>query len=542
MGFIFSENQKTNSETGKSLFDFADSLKIRVPTSCARNGECHECIVQVSDNNSILSPKTDAEKFLGDGYRLACQAHITSDKNDLHFNVLRRQPKILESGTKRKYDFSPLTYKKNNKVISVSTGNEIVLSQRITKIFGIACDIGTTTIVCSLINLENGLTIGSSSFENPQRFGGSDTLNRISYDTRSHPGELKSVLISGLNFEIGELCKKFKIRRRHIYEMIIVGNTTMRDIFFGFDVSSVGQKPYKSITQLALEKGKIQTTSVYSLASDLGLRINPNANVFSPPIIACHIGSDVTADLVSIAADESEDNFILLDVGTNTEIVLGNKDNLVAASCPAGPAFEGGEVMHAMPGYDGAIEKFDITNGKQNFSTISNIEPQGICGSGLIDLLASLKQNSIINELGVLADGSDHYLIKDTQGIKITRSDMSALAQAKAANYCGQSIALKNSGIDISNFSKMYLGGGFANYINVENAIKIGFIVDTPNAEIIKIGNSALEGAVALLLSSNLRSKFEELVKSIKHVELETDTEFFDHFVEGCQFKELTIM
>ena len=331
MGFIFSENQKTTSEIGKSLFDFADSLKIRVRTSCARNGDCHECIVQVSDNSNVLSPKTESEKFLGDGYRLACQANITSDQKDLNFNVLRRQPKILESGIKRKYNFSPLTYIKNNNVISSSSGKELILSQKLTPIFGIACDIGTTTIVCSLINIENGLIIGSSSFENPQRFGGSDTLNRISYDTRSHPGELKSVLISGLNFEIGQLCKKFKVRRRHIYEMIIVGNTTMRDIFFGYDVSSVGQKPYKSITQLALENGEIQTTSLNSFASELGIRIHPNANVFSPPIIACHIGSDVTADLVSIAADESDDNFILLDVGTNTEIVLGNKDNLVAA-------------------------------------------------------------------------------------------------------------------------------------------------------------------------------------------------------------------
>ena len=146
MGFIFSENHKTTSEVGKSLFDFADSLKIRVPTSCARNGECHECIVQVSDNHNILSPKTESEIFLGDGYRLACQANITSDQKDLSFNVLRRQPKILESGIKRKYNFSPLTYIKNNNVISSSSGKELILSQNLTPIFGIACDIGTTTI------------------------------------------------------------------------------------------------------------------------------------------------------------------------------------------------------------------------------------------------------------------------------------------------------------------------------------------------------------------------------------------------------------
>ena len=420
--------------------------------------------------------------------------------------------------------------------------NNIVLSEKVTPIYGIAADIGTTTVACSLIDLVTGKIIGISSFENPQRFGGSDTLNRISYETTKYPGELQAVIISGLNFEIGELCKKNKIRRSHIYEMVIVGNTTMRDIFFGIDVAGVGQKPYKSITQLELEEGKSTTTSVSNKAKNLGIRINKNADVISPPLISCHIGSDVTADLISIAFENIKENFMLLDVGTNTEIILGNKDNLVAASCPAGPAFEGGEVTYAMPGYDGAIEKFSIDKGSQKYDTINNSDAQGICGSGLIDLLASLKSNSIINELGVLTNGDNFFELENTNGIKLSRSDMSALAQAKAANYCGQSIAIKRSGIDINEFKQLFLSGGFANYINVENAKKIGFLIDTPNANILKIGNSALNGAIIYLLDINTRLKIESIVNSIKHVELETDENFFEHFVEGCQFKELKVM
>ena len=540
MGYIKSDNNRTDSSLGKSLFDFADTLSIRVPTSCGRTGECHECIIQITDGSENLSKKEDIENFLGSEFRLACQAKIINDKNDVSFNVLRRQPKILESGKSRNLNLEPSVFIDEGKVIHKT--EKTILSEKITPIFGIAVDLGTTTVVCSLVDLLNGKIIATSSFENPQRFGGSDTLNRISYETTKFPGELKSVIISGLNFEIGELCKKNKIRRSHIYELVIVGNTTMRDIFFGIDVAPVGQKPYKSITQLELEDGKRTTTSLLYNAFDLGIRINKKGKIISPPLISSHIGSDITADLVAISADTHEDNFILLDVGTNTEIVIGNKDNLVAASCPAGPAFEGGEVMYAMPGYDGAIEKFEINNGDESFSTINDIPPQGICGSGLIDLLATLKSNSIINELGVLSDGSDYYELKNSNGIKISRSDMSALAQAKAANYCGQSIALKNSSIDINNFNKLYLSGGFANYINVENAIKIGFIIDTPNTEIIKIGNSALQGAIMLLLNVSLRSKFDNLVKSIKHIELETDENFFEHFVEGCQFKELSVM
>ena len=539
-GFIYSDNKKAKSLKGKSLFDFADTLNIRVPTSCRRNGECHECIVQVSNGQDNLALKDQSEEFLTNDYRLACQAKINIDTADIKFNVLRRQPKILEDFTKKKLVINSKVIIKDDKVIDKN--NNITLSEKLTSVYGIAADIGTTTVACSLIDLTSGKIIGISSFENPQRFGGSDTLNRISYETTKFPGELKSVIISGLNFEIGELCKKFKIRRSHIYEMIIVGNTTMRDIFFGIDVAGVGQRPYKSLTQLDLEEGRSSTTSVVKKASELGIRINKNAEVISPPLISCHIGSDVTADLISIDVENIEDNFMLLDVGTNTEIILGNKDNLVAASCPAGPAFEGGEVTYAMPGYDGAIEKFSIDKGNQKFDTINNSDAQGICGSGLIDLLASLKSNSIINELGVLNNGDDFFELENTNGIKLSRSDMSALAQAKAANYCGQSIAIKKSGINIDEFKQLFLSGGFANYINVDNAKKIGFLIDTPNADILKIGNSALNGAIIYLLDVDSRVRIESIVNSIQHVELETDENFFDHFVEGCQFKELKVM
>ena len=539
-GYIYSDNKKAKSIKGKTLFDFADTLNIRVPTSCRRNGECHECIVQVSNGNDNLETKDQSEDFLTNDYRLACQAKINIDTSDIKFNVLRRQPKILEEFTNNKIVLNSKVIIKDDYVFDKK--NNIVLSEKVTPIYGIAADIGTTTVACSLIDLGSGKIIGISSFENPQRFGGSDTLNRISYETTKYPGELQAVIISGLNFEIGELCKKNKIRRSHIYEMVIVGNTTMRDIFFGIDVAGVGQKPYKSITQLELEEGKSTTTSVSNKAKNLGIRINKNADVISPPLISCHIGSDVTADLISIDVENIKENFMLLDVGTNTEIILGNKDNLVAASCPAGPAFEGGEVTYAMPGYDGAIEKFSIDKGSQKYDTINNTDAQGICGSGLIDLLASLKSNSIINELGVLTNGDNFFELENTNGIKLSRSDMSALAQAKAANYCGQSIAIKRSGIDINEFKQLFLSGGFANYINVENAKKIGFLIDTPNANILKIGNSALNGAIIYLLDINSRLKIESIVNSIKHVELETDENFFDHFVEGCQFKELKVM
>ena len=226
-GYIYSDNKKTKSLKGKSLFDFADTLSIRVPTSCRRNGECHECIVNVNEGEENLIPKDISEEFLTDSYRLACQAKIDNEFSDIKFNVLRRQPKILEDLKQKDLILNSKIIVKDDAIFD--KGNSTILSTKVTPIYGIAADIGTTTVACSLVDLVTGEIIGISSFENPQRFGGSDTLNRISYETTKFPGELQAVIISGLNFEIGELCKKYKVRRSHIYEMVIVGNTTMRE-------------------------------------------------------------------------------------------------------------------------------------------------------------------------------------------------------------------------------------------------------------------------------------------------------------------------
>ena len=237
------------------------------------------------------------------------------------------------------------------------------------RILGIAADIGTTTVAMNLVDLETGDILYTASFENPQRFGGSDVMNRISYDTGTYRGELKAVLISSINYEIGEMVRALKIRRRHIVEFVAVGNTTMRDILFGIDVEPIGQKPYKSHIEDDFRNGNRDTTALNRQAHELGIRINPNANIYSGPLIASHIGSDVAADLLTIAIDQQDDPVMLIDIGTNTEIIAGNKNQLHAASCPAGPAFEGGNVTYAMPGYDGAVERVTIPDHERGHAT-----------------------------------------------------------------------------------------------------------------------------------------------------------------------------
>ena len=568
-------------EAGKSLFDYADDLAVRVPTSCGRTGECHECIVEVRRGMDALDPLTDSEKFLRENYRLACQATVVDIEADIEFNILRRQPRILtESINRDDIELDPLTVRERDNIVfkgpnGPSKGPRVIDRYR-GRILGIAADIGTTTVAMNLVDLETGDILYTASFENPQRFGGSDVMNRISYETGDFRGELQAVLVSSINYEIGEMVRALKIRRRQIVEFVAVGNTTMRDMLFGIDVEPIGTRPYKSHIELEYLDNKRDATALNVPAHEIGIRINPNANVYSGPLIASHIGSDVAADLLTIGIDEEDEMVMLVDIGTNTEIIAGNRHQLHAASCPAGPAFEGGNVTYAMPGYDGAVERVEIPPLSRSeggarerrdlagvaradesplprwerarvrvtpptstplLTTIGDANPIGICGSGLIDLLAELRRHDIMNELGNFNDGSDEYTFHTENRLTLSRADISALAQAKAANYCGQNIVLETVGTSPTDYTRLYLAGGFANYINIQNAIDIGFIPNIPTDRIHKIGNASLRGATIMLTNATKRATIEHLAKDIHHIELETNPNFFDHFVEGCQFK-----
>ncbi len=540
MSPVFLNSKELYAKKDDSLFDFADALSVRVPTSCGRTGECHECIVEVRKGADALSPPTEEEKFLRGNYRLACQACVVDTEVDIEFSVLRRQPRILTAGTKRETKLQPAYVRVDDDVVYNSPDGPTAVDKYRGAIYGIAADLGTTTVVLNLVNLESGETVYTASFENPQRFGGSDVMNRISYDGGADSGELRAVMVSSINFEIGEMVRALKIRRRQIFEFVAVGNTTMRDLFFGLDVQSIGTRPYKSIIEDEFRDAKRTTTALTTTAAELELRIHPKATVYGGPLIASHLGADTAADLLALGIEDQIEPVILVDVGTNTEVVIGNRDRLLAASCPAGPAFEGGEVTYGMPGYDGAVEKVVIDDrGVADLSVIGDVDPIGICGSGLIDLIAELRRTNMMDELGRFTDGSGEYEFSTTNNLTLSRADISALAQAKAANYCGQAIVLREYGLPIEKFEKLYLAGGFANYVDESNAIDIGFIANMPLDKVEKVGNASLEGAVIMLLSTVKREEIEKLTSTVEHVELETAPDFFEFFVEGCMFKPM---
>lgn len=523
------------SVPGSSLFECADRLQVAVPTSCRRNGRCHECVVQVHEGMAALNTRTEAESFLRGDFRLACQARIADTGVDIRFTPLRRRLQILEGATPSRTEPDPMVTCRDGTVFH----GEEPIDRRRGGLYGLAVDLGTTTIVMELTDLESGQVRSVTSFVNPQQFGGSDVMNRISYDGGPFRGELHRAVTSAVDREIRELCRRLRISRREIYDVVVAGNSTMRDLFFGLDVQSIGQRPYKSVTEHAWRAGQRDGTALNERARALGLHIHPLARVYGLPLVASHVGGDTAAGLLAIDMAARREIVMLVDIGTNTEVVVGNAERLLAASCPAGPAFEGGLVKYGMPGYDGAIESLRWDDGVFRFRTIGGGPPQGICGSGLIDLLAELRRHERMTPKGVFAGKARETPVVPEQGITLSREDASNLAQAKAANYCGQWIVLRQFGIEPADVDALYLAGGFANYIDVRNAIEIGMLAPVPESRIVKIGNASLHGAREALLSRRRRAEIEALVRRIEHVELETTSDFFDVFVEGCQFKPM---
>ena len=528
---------------GETIFDHADKLEVEVPTSCLRKGECHECVVEITEGMGGLTERTETERFLRGDFRLACQARVVRDDLPIRFAPLRRRPRILESSLLRARtsgDFHPAVTRVGDEV----RYGDAVLDRYRGAICGLAVDLGTTTVVVELVDLETGISLGVAGFENPQGFGGSDVMNRISYEARPGVGgELQNAAVAAINQGVRDLARRAGRRAPHVYEIVVAANSTMRDILFGLSVQSIGQKPYKSLTEYDYLAGRRPHMALLTDSRTLGLRANRNAKVYGIPLVASHVGADAVACLETVRLGEGGRTEMLVDMGTNTEVILSHQGRMWAASCPAGPAFEGGLVSYGMRAYDGAIESIRLSaNGAAtSYETIGGVPAVGICGSGLVDLLADLRRHGLMTERGAFANDRKRFSmdVVPDRGITFSREDISNLAQAKAANHCGQLIVMRTAGVQPAEIERLYLAGGFATYLDVGAAIEIGLMAPVAAERVVKVGNAAVEGARALLLSEEKRRRAEEVTKWVTHIELETTPDFFDIFVEGCQFKPM---
>jgi uncharacterized 2Fe-2S/4Fe-4S cluster protein (DUF4445 family) len=401
-------------------------------------------------------------------------------------------------------------------------------------IHGLAMDLGTTTIVLRLIDLESGELIADASFENPQRFGGSDVMSRIQYDSE-HPGKLLRRTLAGY---LSHAIEEFPADPKTIYEMVVVGNSTMRDLFFRQSVYSIGQNPYRSITEIEMAEGKRSTTSLTETGRRCLLPIHPRARVYGLPIISGHVGADAAACMLAVDLAHEDRLIAIMDIGTNTELILGNRHRILAASCPAGPAFEGGAIACGMPALDGAIEDVAIEDdGSFRLMVIGEVAPEGICGSGLVALMSELIRTGEMNQMGRFAGDRNAIALDERRGLVFHESDVNELAQAKGANVAGLHVVFSNYGIEFGEVDRFYLAGGFGRHMKVEAAERIGLIPNLPPSRVVQVGNAAIEGATIALLSCARRRELEALVRRVEHCRLETHPDFFDFFVEGCQFK-----
>jgi uncharacterized 2Fe-2S/4Fe-4S cluster protein (DUF4445 family) len=508
-----------DARPGMSLFDCAERLGVRVPTSCNKQGKCKECLVEIAQGMECLTPPGEQERHLSAPFRLSCRALVVEGHGDLRCHTMRRGRMRIE----RQAVGLPAAHP--------SGGSRAG--------YGIALDLGTTTVVLRLVNLATGEIVADASFENPQRFGGSEVMARIQYDT-GHPGKLLRRTLAGY---LSHAIEEFPVDPASIREMVVVGNSTMRDLFFRQSVYSIGQSPYRSITEIEMAEGKRSTTSLLETGRRCLLPIHPQAMVYGAPIVSGHVGADAAACMLAVDLAREERLVAIMDIGTNTELVVGNRHRILAASCPAGPAFEGGAIACGMPALDGAIERVRIDDeGKFELDVIGGGAAAGICGSGLVSLMSELVRTGRMNERGRFEDGVERIDLDPANGVYFLESDVNELAQAKGANVAGLETVFANYGIGFGDIDVFYLAGGFGRHLDVDAAMRIGLIPAISPARIVQVGNAAIEGATIALVSEAKRQELEALVRRVEHCRLETHPRFFDFFVDGCQFQSVPSM
>jgi uncharacterized 2Fe-2S/4Fe-4S cluster protein (DUF4445 family) len=532
--------QSIEAPAGVSIFTAAEQAGVRVPTSCVTLGKCKECVVEITRGMELLTAPTACETHLDarTQFRLSCQCRIAADTGEVECHTMRRGQMRIERralhlpATHQTTTLDPAVVRESDRVVDAMTGEEIARTTG--PIHGLAIDLGTTTVVMRLIDLETGEQVADTSFENPQRFGGSDIMSRIHYDS-GHPGRLLMRTLAGyLSHAIADL----PADPLTIYDVVLVGNSTMRDLFFRQSVYTIGQNPYRSITEIELAEGKRTTTSLRTTGRRSLLPVHPNARVYGLPIISGHVGADAAACMLAIDLAHEDRLVAIMDIGTNTELLVGNRQRILAASCPAGPAFEGGAIACGMPGLEGAIEDVALDDdGRFRLGVIGDGPPEGICGSGLVDLLSELLRTGRMNALGRFEDGVDRVTLDAGRDIYFLERDVNELAQAKGANIAGLQVVFSDYGIQFDDVAVFYLAGGFGRHLKKSASKRIGLIPNIADEKIVQVGNAALEGATIALVSQSRRQELETLVRTVEHCRLETHAGFFDFFVDGCQFR-----
>lgn len=624
---IFQPSGRRGEITGeKTILDASRELGVEIESLCGGERNCGKCKVKletgrferygITSLEEHLSPFTEEEyEFVNEierakGYRLACAAHIRGDalifvpeESRSGQQVVRKgatqrsialKPAIslydvelppptlhnllgdfdrLHKALRENYSLPPLEIDylmllrlpsvlrlgQWKVTVAVWMDREIIDIRpgKATSVYGIAVDVGTTTVAAYLCHLQTGELIATETIMNPQVIYGEDIMSRIAYTT-NHPGGLETIhrsIIEGLNRLIETITQKSNLHPEDILEVTMVGNTVMHHLLLKISPEYLGLSPFPPVIN----------RSVDVKARELGLKVHPSANVHVLPVEAGFVGADNVGVLIAEEPYHQDDMLLIIDIGTNGELVMGNRKKLMSASCATGPALEGAHIKYGMRAVPSAIERIQID--PQTWSVrfkvvgqdgwngeIKNPEAKGICGSGIIDGVAELYRTGIIDKTGrfrkdipsprlKVSNGSPEFVIawkEETsigKEITITQQDVRNVQLAKGALYTGAKLLMQKLGI--KKLDKVVLAGAFGSYIDAKEALILGMFPDCDLEHIHAVGNAAGDGARIALLNREKRIEAEEIARRVEYLELTIEREFQDEFMHSLAFPHM---
>ena len=576
----------------QSLLACARDLNVDIVSICGESGKCRRCKVQII-SGEVSSPtaeekKAFSEKELQQNYRLACRTfprgnvkvHIppesltapqrtqveglalevnpeppvaalavrmeaptldSPEPDDRNLWTALEQQHGIQSGSIDMMVMRTVSRSLRDAGWHVSAAvreTEIVaLGKHSTRWIGLATDIGTTKIAVYLVDLETGKTIASKGLMNPQIAYGEDVVSRITAAGKSaeNAAKLQTLLVDGLNQAITELCKEIDADRTSIVEAVVVGNTAIHHLFLRLPVKQLGLSPYVPAVRSAVDVK----------ARDIGLAIAPGAYVHLLPNIAGYVGADHVAMLLAADIVEAPGVTLAIDIGTNTEICLNNNGKMTSVSCASGPAFEGAHIKYGMRAAPGAIEHFRLTGVERDIQTIGGEPAVGICGSGLLDIVAQLRTNGVLDARGRMAehhplvrerDGGREFVVVERPGkddITVSQKDVRELQLAKAAIRLGIWALVESEGLTEEQIDSVIVAGAFGTYIDIESAMAIGMLPPLPTERFSQVGNAAGTGARLALISRSRRMVAHQIASLDGYMELACIPDFNRRFAEA---------
>lgn len=604
-------NRSVRVPPGVSVFDAASWNGIAIDSTCGGHGTCRKCLVRVTAGSAPVTRhdrRTFSDDQIGDGWRLACLVRATHDLG-LEVPPLVTRPKastvgvgrqvILRPGVQKRYvelseptladqrtdlarlraaiedltlepdlyalrrlptvlrqsDFKVTAVVVDETLVDVEPGD--TTGRR----HGIAYDLGTTTVVATLLDLETGTPVAVSSILNKQQPFGGDVITRISA-TMMDPdalGRLTSLARQTLAELADEVCTEGGVAPEEVYEVALAGNATMTALLLGIDPEPLGVAPF------------IQVSADWPVlhASDLGVTVHPGARATIFPSLGAYVGGDIVAGMLASGLDRDKRVRLFIDVGTNCEIALSDGERIVTTAAPAGPAFEGGAIRCGMRAADGAIEVIRLDPAAEDeesavtLGVIGDVEPRGLCGSGLVDAVAELWRVGLLDASGrfvpdedaardlpllaprltTVGEGERVFVLHrptpqtpTNESVYLSQRDVRELQFAKAAISTGWTLLLEELGVQPRDVQQVLLAGSFGSYLSPASAVRIGLVPKLPVLRIVSAGNVAGEGAKMVLLSARERAGADALLEEVRYVELSDRPDFNDKFVDQLAF------